>query len=180
MKVFNPGLRPPSGYVYTSPAGVLFEANSIEQLVERVTLFRKRTKLPVGDPVKEINAQLCERHPRMCRELLDPRILASRVVNAAVDWTTAEKAPQPVCDTERQRRVSICLACPYRGKWEAQCGPCSEKLAKLLPAALRGTPPAAPLTGQACTEAGDDLSVAVNFTQPTLSTVPEACWRRAK
>ena len=187
MKKVNVNVYPTGGYFFKEADGTIIKANSSwASVIARVIAYRRRNKLPVGDPKKEVHAQACERDPANCREDVDPVTqLALRVASLkgrALAWLAGLRAKREELlwgDGENAAaRAAVCAGCPAHAALAGGCGACRKALAGVR-AELAGARPVDPKLG-GCSILGEDCAIAVWIDQPTVDNqeLPACCWRR--
>lgn len=198
MSLFVPdGVYPDGGWTLANPP--LFAAG-FEQLVEKLTEYRRMAGIPVGDPRADVLAEICGRGPGRCRES-DP---GGTAVVAKTD-TGAEIYPkqlQPfvlswlghelqragngnrrarVAPGEARRRAALCLRCPAHLDTLTGCAPCQAGIREARDI-LAPKPPVDPETLGGCAAYRADVSVLTTLDfhpSPPFEKVRRSpdCWR---
>lgn len=169
--MWPPSVIPPSGYWFDE-RGIRVESNNIAGLIAALVKFRQDSGATPGDPLYEVHAQLCARHPSLCTS---GRKLAAMVPKSIRRFLSYRYGH--VGKDEVERRAAICLKCPQRVDWRATCTSCNNSLNKALRKNFPGRVPE--LEGQACSIGGDEVSIAMLFDSgEKLPVAPQACWRK--
>lgn len=179
MKVPNPRMHVPHEFF----EGTLrFTGRDWAELIQKVTEYRKRAKLPPGEPEKEIYAQVCQRNPSGCREtgpIVRPKLLSGRLSGRVLEWLSRQRREEFVDDSTAIARADICAACPRQGGWQNECGACSSNANRLKDLLFDGRPQRLSEALLGCRSLGEDtrLSVWLNQTPVDRQGMPEKCWR---
>lgn len=191
MKRFNPHLRPIDGRYFIDEDGIKHKAENWPALALRVANYRKRNGKPPGDPVREIEEQVCARQPDYCRETMPVTRVEivrensgelSKKVMRWLSWIVSQKRIgklRRVPREEMQRRADICSRCPLQRGLNQSCGQCKETR-KTTRIAVLETERRVNSQLKGCLALGEDTELSVHFQQ-TASTNPELpaeCWRR--
>lgn len=188
MQRYNPNIHPHSGYFFRENDGTIIKASSSwGSVIARVTAYRRRNKIPIGNPKAEVHAQACERDPANCREDVDPIAKAAlRVANLkgrALAWLAGLKARRETLlwgDGENAAaRANVCAGCPAHAPLAGGCGACKKALGAVRSDLMGGRPVDSRLAG--CSVLGEDCAVSVWIDQPTVVNpeLPACCWRRS-
>lgn len=184
---------------FTEKDGTVFEAVSVDRVVQRVTAYRQRLNQPVGDVRNDVVTQICNKTPHLCvwpvkapQPKAKPQ--ASGELNKRIlDWVTgiADRYLRGKLRFFRDReeiirRVKICSACPRSKTWASSCAACRAEVARLErevkaplgPLRIR-VDDAEKLNG--CAVLGEDprLSVFLNEQKIDSENLPGGCWRKA-
>jgi hypothetical protein len=189
----NPDVFPTGGWNFVDPDGVTHNGASLKHLVERVTDFRVRRGVPVGDPFQEVTNYLCSNNPMACKDGIRKAPKPVSALNAfsgqvALWMSRVYRGMLRLPDTRVSRQVAetrsaICARCPHQQSWQSSCGGCSNSILQVgiqirnsqdvkNAAALRG-----------CEMLAEDTrtSVWLDRLQPVHNpSLPENCWRKAK
>jgi len=181
-------LTPPNGWRYEQPeTGLMIVATTLKQLIERVVLHRKNNNLPLGNPVKEVQAYICAKEPSACSDQpLRPKqgftVSDVRAFLHTVTKLLAEggKLVEPV---EAERRAAICAKCPHNQKVSG-CFGC-QNVGNLVLKAIGSRATSYDAALQQCNICGCSLAAKVHVpleiiqqTQAREYEFPEWCWLR--
>lgn len=188
MKKVNVSIAPKTGYFFLEKDGTpVHGTGSWRSVIARVTSYRKRNGLPMGDPRAEVNAQACEREPNNCHDTQDPVTTAAlRVASLkgrVLGWLSSIRAQGESVlwgDGENAAaRTAVCLGCPAHTAITGGCGSCKKALTEVRKSLMgpRNIDPRA----AACVILGEDVAVNVWIDQKTSDNpeLPPCCWRRS-
>lgn len=202
MRKFNVNIRPTGGYYFIESDGAKLRGVSWSTLAGTVSGYRQRNRMPAGDPMKEIRAQVCQRNPELCS---DPDPTPEPVIRHP---TKTEKAPpdnghamkariiqwlhalrklklqtgQPfklVPAKEAHDREVVCRNCPMKRAISKGCGSCQQVISEYRKAVTGGDRElASDLEG--CHALGIDLRTAVHLDEVRIDNpaLPHNCWRK--
>ena len=134
-----PAHNQPGFYYIQKETGMLFEANTMPQLIERVANHRRSNGLPIGSFFEyEIEDWFCQQMPDKCVDRDGkPPTLMEKLSNFAATMTEWVKQGLPVCSKEElHARLEICQGNPLnnvprcqhyrgdRGLGLVSCGSC--------------------------------------------------------
>lgn len=192
MVRLNPSFWPSEGWVFTH-SGIRFSAGDRAPLVEQVAAHYARYGIP-GDADADIEAQICERNPHLCRESdpsvdklpQQPRHVDETLTQRRLKWLTvaynrflSEKIPSFEQPSEVLRRSQICDACALKQPDPAGCPACVTASAAMRAQLVKAAQTAGTRVGT-CGADGADIPVAVRVPGiPTTYTLPDNCWRKA-
>lgn len=189
MKLWNPNLHPPGGFFFVDADGLKHEGGNLDELISRLTAYRVRRGLPLGNPLGEVHQALCKRSPRGCRKA-NPvpqevhRVSAAQSLMTRVSqwlrgvWVSLAKKQQSyVTPEEAKRRVKICKTCSLHTPFFSDCAACQESL-HTLSYQLRAGRDRHTSKLKVCKQFGTDLRVDALLNQPHLPDAPEHCWKR--
>jgi hypothetical protein len=197
MRRINLNVIPSSGYVYTDSDGTPHRGMSWQAVIKRLEMYRRRNKLPLGNPEADVLAQACKDNPGLCVEPKTreerkairrappppvpkkPPSLKSRVLRwLGVIRELATNGQMGYVDrAAHDARVATCMKCKKKGVLSGGCQPCEKALAGFRNEILGRRPLAGP---DACSVLGEDLQTASWLDQLTLENpdLPEHCWRK--
>jgi hypothetical protein len=195
MLTYNPNLYPTDGWYFMDANATRHpasgSANGLNALVAVVTDYRKRNKIPLGDPRTEVIVQLCSRQPGFCRDsdpsVPPPKLMNSQFGQKVLEWINRmvrdkrDGKLRRVSDSEATRRAEICARCPKQVALPLTCNTCSENVAKLRKGLLDNRTPVHQGLG-GCIIFDDDLQTVVHFETGTAPNVdiPNSCWRKQR
>lgn len=175
---------PPNGWkIHTS--GVLFEHGSPDGLVDAITKYRIQNRLPVGDPLREVEDYFCTKYPSQCNGAMaantkeEPR-KQQRFIDKVLAWAQAvySSNTEVVDDMTANNRSAVCHACVGQSEWQDQCPKCVADVRRLLIILRKGKEPV--IGGlKGCRFWGFDSKTACYMKQqPTAPEghVPASCW----
>lgn len=197
IRKINLNVIPSGGYVFTDTDGTAHRGLSWQAVIKRLEMYRRRNKLPLGNPEGEVLAQACKENPGLCIEPKTkedrkaarrappsipppkPPSLKARVLR----WLTemrelATKGLVGYVDrTVHDSRVAICIKCKKKGELSGGCQPCEKALAGFRAEILGRRPLAGP---DACSVLGEDLQTATWLDQLAKenAALPDDCWRK--
>lgn len=180
----KPSLHPNGGYQFKDEYGVTHLSNSLVGLVAMVTKYRERLGRPIGEPLKEITAQLCRKQPKLCsapEQTVNMKSVVAHVTHDIARQSQAGpiKPDDRATSEEIQRRADICAACPCAVNWARICEPCHTQNAKLIAVLVAPLKVPASMERRCCTQTREDLSLAVVRKNPrTCGEAPLNCWRK--
>lgn len=190
MKQWNDNLFPPSGFEFTDLDGLVHRGSGITDLAAKLTDYRARRGLPIGNPAAEVVEQLCSKYPSRCHkgEPPSPAVLAQSNANIVASgvgdwlrqvWTRlSQRKIKWVADEVVKQRVAACLACPQHGPVKGDCPACQESL-NTVSTQLRAGRDRASSVLRTCSFFKTDARVDVLIDQQTVADAPEGCWKRA-
>lgn len=189
----NPNLHPKGGFKYVDPDNVTHMADDLASLIQVVTHYRNRVGRPLGNPQVEIEDQLCQRHPALCR-VADAARRSGTVsqigtptpeqtalaIHTAFNIKQAGRYPGKLLGlTEATARAETCRECSHAVDWTVGCSPCMRSVAGLTDAALAPLPVIRSTRNKACALAKDSLELAVwRDSVRKAKGAPAPCWRR--
>lgn len=196
MKTWNSNLYPTGGRFFVDEDGVRHRDSSWELLARRVASYRKRAGKPPGDPLAEIQAQVCARLPQYCvdtdvqpapaprraaREPIGSGALTERVLKWLADMLNLRRAggAGKVSAAVAAQRARICAGCPMNQGLNQSCGRCARTRKEAAGVLLEGTQRVNGKLG-GCKVLGVDNSVAVHLDlgRDNRDGLPGHCWRR--
>lgn len=187
MKKVNVGLHPSDGYWFQDKDGTILRATrSWKAVVAKVIAYRKRNKLPPGNPSQEVQEQACARNPTHCHDDADPVTQAALKVatlkGRVLAWLSGLRT-RPVLwgDAQNmQARANVCVGCPAHAAIAGSCGACKKAVKALRAELLQGRHHDPRLSG--CTVLGEDVAVSCWIDEPLSDNpeLPACCWRRKR
>lgn len=187
---WNPNIYPPSGWQFTDSVGILHKAPTLEKLVEVVSRYRASRGEAPGNPLRDIQDQLCAAYPRSCRESgsKKPRKPAKKLALAArvskwlwMRWFDASQGRlKYVSDRESTRRAEICAKCPKNVALPKPCKSCGGSANPHREILLAGKWPSKLSKLMTCSVFGTDVAVDVILDLPLDAGrgEPGNCWKR--
>lgn len=188
MPRWNENLHPPNGFEFIDAEKIRHTGKNIHDLISTVAAYRTRRGLDAGDPIAEVNRQLCEKYPSRCLNgnaktkgaTSRPRgaSLGTRISGwLRVIWLKASrKQLEFVTDEESKRRAQICAGCAEHVAMPGGCAACSETVHQISFQVRAGRDKyTAPLL--MCKFAATDLRVDALLKQPVSETAPAHCWK---
>lgn len=187
--IWNNSLWPPGGFVYTDSDGLVHSGNNVEDLARRITDYRARRGLPIGNPAAEVTEQLCRNFPSRCLKGEPPsektlkQSRANAVSTSVGVWlretwaNLSRRLIKWVPEETVKERVKICLACPQHDRIAGSCASCQESQ-NAVSFQLRAGRDRVSGVLNTCTHFKTDARVDVLIDQPTITNAPEGCWKR--
>lgn len=183
----NVNLIPKDGYWFKESDGAIIRADKKwSTVIERVIAYRRRNKLPPGNPRAEVHAQACERNPNDCHPEQDHIAKAALKVASlkgrALAWMAGLRARrEEVLWGDAQNaaaRAQVCVGCPAHAAIAGGCGACKKALTEVRRDLMGDRPADLRLSG--CSVLGEDCQVSVWIDQPTSDNpeLPNCCWRK--
>lgn len=176
-------LSPKDGYFYKEADGVILRANTWTGVIARVTDYRKRNNIPLGDPAADVNGQACSRNPAICSQSdSESQRQAKKKVSVkgrVLAWLSKLKKPEFVQASEAKARADICARCPRNVPLADGCSSCKAAVKEYRAAILGGKPQDKRLN--ACAELGVDTCVSTWLDETRIDNpdLPAECWRKA-
>lgn len=165
---------------------VVHTAKSWEALAEKVRAYRANAGKPIGEPLKEIFAQVCNRTPNLCcgeqpKKVVPRDPLNKRILMWAVSiFRLREKKELNFQESghEQARRAEICRRCTQQRAWRSACKGCSQQV-DLIFKGMFSSMSNEDLLG--CEILGEDTRVSTKLNQPPSgeTELPSYCWRKA-
>lgn len=184
-------LFPKEGYVFKEKDGtVLSDTYGWKRLARVVIAYRKRNGLEVGNPLEEIQYQVCERNPAMCfhdDEVTKQEIKQVSLKGRVLKWLSElirfkERNPVNfVPDSEALAREDVCQKCPHNHGIQTEgCGSCKKALKELRTQVIGNKRVLTRV--KACGVLGIDLPTAIYLdTDPVdNSELPQHCWMKRR
>lgn len=192
MMKIKSGLHPTGGYFFTEPDGTRHIANGPINCIKKITDYRRRNGLALGDPKAEFYRQHCERNPTHCfskepvpaggvAEALPvkPRSLKGGVLAWLMSMRRRKSDLRWVGADETRRRVDICLRCPKNQNISGTCSSCKAALSGLRTEIL-GDKPLVDARAAGCAALNEDIPISSMLDDPAVEPegLPGHCWRR--
>lgn len=188
MLRINCNLFPSGGYFFVESDGSKHRAGNWRAVVKKVTEYRQRARLPLGDVEREVMAQACSRNPALCHD--DRAVQAPKpavTVKARVlKWLFGMKQVQErepltyVSTAEATARAAICAKCPQNTPLGVKtCATCKETLKQYRKELLGGARARDSRLG-GCNVLGSDLVTATHLDEIRVDnpSLPANCWRK--
>lgn len=188
------GIIPPGGHHFVESDGHRIEGSSFKEVAEGMIRYRLANKLPLGQPMDELNQYVCGNWPHFCAQPapeITGQVSSEPAFTVAVMhwlsrlWDRQSLVPTPlVSDTEAQRRAAICRECPRQQDWaDYGCGSCVDNIRRRS-YVFRAGRETSKVTG--CSILKQENQSAVFAAQATLpeptqeqaAQLPNNCWRK--
>jgi hypothetical protein len=189
MIAININMYPKDGYRFKDANGTLFVGQSWLGVMKKVENYRRRAKLPPGNPEAEVTAYACKLNPSYCSEENEATIRARKTVSLkgrVLAWLNlvrraveTHKALKFVEQGEAKARAGVCVTCAENVGLPEGCASCRATLtanrklilggSRLIDSRLNG-----------CAVTGEDLPTSVWLDQQRaeLPSAPGHCWRK--
>lgn len=193
MKWFKKNLWPPGGRYFIDEDGIKHKGDNWQQVVLRVTNYRKRAGKPPGDPEGELKAQVCARLPELCRPEEPKRVMRAappvgrnqvgpmteRVLKWIAEMLREARAGRlsRVSAAEAARRAAICAQCPMNRQLNQSCGTCKRSRADATKA-ITGKAANDKLGGCKVLHTDNGIAVWLELPADNRDGLPGHCWRR--
>lgn len=190
MRRINCNLYPSGGHFFVESDGSKHRAGNWRAVIKKVTEYRQRARLPMGDVEQEVMAQACARNPSICyddRRAPPPPQPKSVTIKAQVlKWLFGfqqlkEREPLNYVSTaESVARAAICAKCPLNTPLGVKtCATCKETLKEYRKQLLGGARARDSRLG-GCAVLGSDLVTAVHLDELRVENpaLPPHCWRK--
>jgi hypothetical protein len=189
MSRWNENLWPPSGFEFFDSDNIRHTGSGLHDLISKLAAYRTRRGLPPGNPMSEVNEQLCAKYPSRCLNEPPPpaavavqspaQPMAARLTAwlRATYLRVAGKAVAYVSEEEVVRRAAICLKCPLHTSFPGGCVACAETINQISFQLRAGRDRRSSLL-RVCGKYGTDLRVDALLDQPTAPDAPEGCWKK--
>lgn len=188
MKI-NVNVHPgPEGFWFREADGTVIKVTSNWRgLVARVIAYRRRNKLPAGNPMAEVTDQACARSPGNCHEDTEvahrAAVIVASLKSLVLQWLAGirarkTKAPLPFVSEDLMRqRASVCASCPAHAAIAGGCGSCRKALREIRADILQGKPHA---DVHGCKILHEDCAINSWLDDVTVenAALPGCCWRR--
>jgi hypothetical protein len=190
MKRIKVNLYPSSGYAFKDKDGSWHRGKDWADVIARVTGYRKRNNMPLGDVEQDVhdyaclhNASLChDETPQQVKTALKGTSMKGRVLKwlSSLRKKREDREIQMVPEAEAVARAEICLQCPAHQAYPAGCGSCKAAVRSSREEILKPRRADARLNG--CNILGEDLGTSTHIEQVRVnnSDLPANCWRKAK
>jgi len=188
MVRINCNLYPSGGYYFDESDGSRQRAGGWRAVIKKVTAYRQRARLPLGDVENEVMAQACSRNPALCYDdrAVQPPKPAVTVKARVLKWLFGFKQLQErepisyVGVAEAAARAAICAGCPQNTPLGVHtCATCKATLKEYRKQLLGGGRPRDARLG-GCNVLGCDLVTAVHLDEIRVDNgaLPAHCWRK--
>lgn len=190
MNRINVNLYPKDGHFFKDRDGSLHRGKDWPEVIVRVREYRKRNKMPAGDPEQEIHDQACTRNAHLCHdenpEVIKMEVRRTSMKGRVLKWlagirkSKSVRELQFVPEEEAKQRADICAACPVHTAYPAGCGSCKLAVRESRKEILGRRNADERLNG--CNVLGEDLGSSVHLDQVRVndSELPAECWRKQK
>ena len=174
---------------------VKIESDQYKNLVPDVLNFRLHNRLPIGDPPREVDEQICTRFPQQCQMGVDPGGYVRRpippgpprFIDQIIMWAQSLLGNQGIAELEIQqeaeRRAAICVQCPLNIDWKQSCPSCVSHAETLMTLIRKGRNVTQWRKLHACRALGQDNATAVWIKKELLQRgptdhLPGHCWAK--
>lgn len=184
-------IYPKDGYKFTERDGtVLIDPRGWDGLIRTVSSYRRRNKLPMGDPAEEVRLQVCAANPTLCwqdDEITKQEIKRVSLKGRVLRWLSEMvrfKARQPltfVSNDESRAREDVCQKCPNNMALQTEgCGSCRKAVEEQRKELIGSRPRYKRLN--ACSVLGEDLQSSVHIDSTVVDNpeLPAHCWRKRR
>lgn len=200
----NFNVVPTDGYFFKDPSGPTFHGHSWSEVVARLKHYRRRNKLPLGDPSNEVADQALSRNPHLLRPAAPKESGRPKPYNRSGS-APAPKKPvrvslkaktftwlrsilrqkqeqdgelQFVTQEVQKERLFVCNGCPKKQEVPGGCASCSKAYAALRSEVLDGRP--FRKDQFSCSVLGADLQTMAWLDELTVENgdLPGNCWRK--
>lgn len=189
MQRIRVNMYPKGGHRFVERDGTRLVSQSWPGVIARLRAYRKRNKLPAGDPEREVTEQTCVNNPAACYSDDGQHAAAIKVTNLksrVLAWfsqirKTARREISEFASAElAQARAQVCAGCPANQSLPQGCSSCLAAVKELRLEVIGGRPADARLVGHGCAVLGAELATQVWLEQVTVdnSELPTCCWRR--
>ncbi len=183
MRRINVSIYPKDGFFFQETDGTIIKATSWKGVAIRLISYRKRNRLPLGNPIEEVHAQACARDPQACHEDANPAMVKALKVASlkgrVLSWLSALKGrPHTFVDEGLMRaRAQVCAGCPMHAPTAGGCGSCKKAAKTARQEVLGGRPIDDRMAG--CLVLGEDTAVNTWILEPGVQNpeLPPCCWR---
>lgn len=202
------GIVPPDGWTYPQVLKLsdgteiiaTIRANTCQELIQAIIDWRNENSVPVGSPVADLEAYMCQRAPHMCHGVLGAHVSVSvqvpsgdhttplqSFVDRIVAWLESQindlGMHALVMPTEANRRADICMRCPMNVAWQTSCNRCTDNVNRLVSIIRHGQNLLLKDRRlKACRVLHYDLRAAVFLKDERVASLnpklPQACWCR--
>jgi hypothetical protein len=190
MKKVNVNVIANGELFFTDSDGARLRGNSLWDLRARITSYRERRGVPVGNVDEEMHAQLAARNPGLVRAGVRERPRAHDIPKEGLSfkgrvltWLSGIRGRKEslsyASDTERNFRVNTCAGCPFNKAVGAGCASCKEVLAESRKEIIGHKAVDARTNG--CEILGEYLPVSTWINEPPAdnsAVLPAHCWRK--
>jgi hypothetical protein len=183
MTRLKESIIPPGGWKYTTN-GVEFHEGAPDKLVDSIVKYRSQNRIPIGDPLREIEEYFCTKFPSQCHgatavNTKQPKKNV-RFIDKVLAWAQwiYSTDTETVDDITANNRSSICHACECQVEWQNDCPKCINDVKRILIILRKGKEPITHgLKGCRAWEF-DSKTACFMKKQPTTptNTVPARCW----
>ena len=187
MQRINPNLFPRDGYYYKERDGApIRSTRGWKDLAARVVDYRRRNGIPAGDPMNDINEQVCQRQPNYCTDAnpLVPQTPPNRPMSfkgTVLQWLTQQRSRQDVQLVSSElaaQRANICAGCPFNQALQGGCSACKNFITEVRALILKGRNVDQRLN--ACSLLSADTGILTHLDDPTIENgeLPRHCWKK--
>lgn len=191
MQKINVNLYPSGGRYFTESDGSTHRAASWNLVIKKVTEYRERKRVPVGDVAAEVVAQACQRNPALCYDdrrakgqpaPKPPTPLKAKVLMWLNSFLQAmTKGPLQYVDAnESRQRAAVCAKCPLNTPLgTSECATCRQAIAGYRDKII-GNSRARDARLGGCSGLAVDLVTAVHLDELRVDApaLPNHCWRK--
>ena len=188
-KKYNNNLYPRTGYTFKCADGVVITGSNWAGVAARLSAYRKRNGIPIGNPTREVLDQACEMNPGHCTETNEATERQLKIVSLKgriLQWfqrlkDRRNREPMNFVDTHTSlHRAGVCIICPFKRELQEGCSSCRAALRELRADVIQGRTPHNGLLMTGCEILGTDLATAVHLDELTIDEprLPNTCWRK--
>lgn len=189
MKRINLNMFPKDGYQFVEKDGVRIVGPSWKAVIVRVTDYRKRNGLLMGNVDQEVHDFACEKNPAYCSEITEQQKEMTRVASLKgriLGWLSGvvqarqkeKNALTLVPEHVAAERAEICAGCPKNIAFSDGCSSCKAAVKEYRKAVIGNRTTKGRLNG--CVILGEDLPVSINLDEARVPNeeLPSNCWRK--
>ena len=198
------GMVMPEGwhYIQFNPhigATQRIESHSCVDLIQAIVDFRMTNQIPIGDPLADLEAYVCQTFPSFCHSIpgaivsVQVSVSSERsstpqsFVDRVVDWMEHQlNDVSPailVLEHTALERAAICEKCPKNLNWKTACSTCNGNVDRLATLIRQGNRLVRDMKLKACAVTGQENRTAVWLKEDRLDSTndtnaPAECWLR--
>lgn len=188
-RVINVNIFPSGGYFFRDSDGSVHRAGSWRRVIQKVTEYRARNRLPMGNPEAETYAQACLRQPAICGGLQTQVAVVKPAIPfkaKVLQWLSGfvqlqTRSPlKYVSDAEAKQRANVCAVCPGNTSLGVEsCGSCKQSI-QSYQSTLLGNARRRDSRLGGCKFLNSELQTAVHLDEVRVDnpSLPRHCWRR--
>jgi len=183
MKDINPNVHPKSGYKFQEADQSWHVADTWGGVVARVTAYRRRRGVEIGNVHQEVIEQACRREPVLCTEAnaaTQTKLREASLKTRTLNYLNSLRGKQHsfVDDKLARDRAAVCAGCPLNIPLNEGCSSCRESLKALRQDIIGDRHRDGRLNS--CAILGEDIQTALSLDSQTVvnGELPAHCWRR--